>query len=121
MDTCERCGGDVELRLVRFCVCEANPMIVVENVPAEVCSQCGERSFTGETVDTLDVIRMGGVPPLLRPPSVRAFDYRSVHAGIILETVAWSAMTPTNISTAGQTTLDELGHLVAQVDNVREA
>ncbi|MCK4476103.1 MAG: YgiT-type zinc finger protein [Methanophagales archaeon] len=41
MKTCYLCGGDIEQRVVEVEV----EGVVVKNVPAEVCTQCGEKYF----------------------------------------------------------------------------
>src|SRR5450759_4745536 len=54
---CFRCGGDWEDRLVRFCSCEAQPPLMIENVPARVCASCGTRVFADATADVFEDIR----------------------------------------------------------------
>lgn len=50
-DVC-RIGDRVE-RLVRYQITVDDRLIVVDNVPAVVCDNCGETTFTPETVARL--------------------------------------------------------------------
>lgn len=51
----------MEDRIVRFCACDANPPLMVENVPAAVCDACGEKQFSDATVEVFERIRDGDV------------------------------------------------------------
>ena len=50
---CVFCGGKAELLNVTFSYEEDDKYILVENVPAEVCSHCGERTYSPEVTDEL--------------------------------------------------------------------
>ena len=52
--TCEFCGGQTEKRKVKRQHWLHGKLYIVENVDAEVCSQCGERYFHATTLDALD-------------------------------------------------------------------
>lgn len=54
---CDRCGGPVESKTVSICAVEAKPPTIVRDVPAEVCSHCGEQTLTDETVGVFERIR----------------------------------------------------------------
>jgi len=58
---CHKCGGRMENQTVRFCACEANPPLFVDNTPAFVCRQCGERVYSDETMEALERILQGQV------------------------------------------------------------
>lgn len=70
---CSKCGGRVVPRLVRICACEATPPTIVENVPALVCSLCGDQEISDQTVQVLERMRDGGVA--FRPVQARVFDF----------------------------------------------
>ncbi len=51
--TCEVCHGTVAGENITFTVELDDKLVVVENVPAKVCGQCGERRFSPDTVEKL--------------------------------------------------------------------
>ena len=60
---CSRCGGGMEDRIVRFCVCELSPPLMVEKVPAKVCRRCGGEVFSSSTIKVFERIRDGQTLP----------------------------------------------------------
>lgn len=50
---CVFCGGDVEKRVVTFIYDENDDYFFIENVPAEVCARCGEKTYSPEVTDEL--------------------------------------------------------------------
>lgn len=50
---CVFCGGKVEARMVTFSYEEDDKYLLVENVPAEVCTKCGEKIYSPEVTDEL--------------------------------------------------------------------
>lgn len=50
---CVFCGGKVEKGLVTFCYEEDDKHLFVENVPAEICTKCGEKTYSPEVTDEL--------------------------------------------------------------------
>ncbi len=56
MGTCFLCKGDLENKLTTFMVDLGNCIVIVRNVPSQVCSQCGETSYTDEVADQLERI-----------------------------------------------------------------
>jgi YgiT-type zinc finger domain-containing protein len=52
-DRCVFCGGEVEGRSVTFTYHEGDKCLLVENVPAEVCRQCGEETYAPDVADEL--------------------------------------------------------------------
>ena len=54
--TCDSCGSAMVEQGVTYTVELDGKWIIVEHVPAEVCSQCGDRLFSPETVEKLQRI-----------------------------------------------------------------
>lgn len=50
---CAFCGGELKKKFVTFSYQDSESYILVEHVPAEVCSQCGERLYSPEVTDAL--------------------------------------------------------------------
>ena len=50
---CVFCGGKAEKKRVTFSYNEDSKYLLVENVPAEVCSKCGEKTYSPEVTDEL--------------------------------------------------------------------
>jgi YgiT-type zinc finger domain-containing protein len=53
---CVFCGAQVEPKITRVIEEIGNEIIIIENVPAGVCRQCGEKEFTPEVVRHLERI-----------------------------------------------------------------
>lgn len=53
---CELCGGKTEQTLTTYTLLYEGHWIIVENVPAKVCFQCGEKLFSPETVEQLQKV-----------------------------------------------------------------
>ena len=51
--TCDLCGGEARERKVSYAIELEGKWIIVENVPATVCSQCGDRLFSANAVEKL--------------------------------------------------------------------
>ncbi len=71
---CHICGNDMKERRVRFCACEAEPPLIIENVPALVCETCGEQLFTSDTVAVFERIKAGKVQQS-RTDTLRVYDF----------------------------------------------
>ena len=56
IDTCCFCQGTVESRRIRHIREWGDKIFILENVPAEVCRQCGEKYFDPDTVRKMDAI-----------------------------------------------------------------
>ena len=54
--TCFRCRGDTDQRLKTHAVTLDKCVIIVKNVPALVCKQCGEVYFTDDVMQKLEAI-----------------------------------------------------------------
>ena len=50
---CVFCGGSVESKMVTFSYEEDDKYLFVENVPAEVCTKCGEKTYSPKVTDQL--------------------------------------------------------------------
>ncbi len=50
---CVFCGGALEDKKVTFCYAESNKYLFVEDVPAEVCKLCGEKTYSPDVTDKL--------------------------------------------------------------------
>lgn len=50
---CVFCGGETKQTLVTFTYEDENRYFRVENVPAEVCVLCGEKTYSPEVTDEL--------------------------------------------------------------------
>ena len=53
---CFRCKGDTENRLMTHAATLDKCVIIIKNVPALVCNQCGEVYFTDEVIEKLEAI-----------------------------------------------------------------
>lgn len=56
MPTCFLCKGKMEDQLTTFMVDLGNCIVIVRNVPSQVCKQCGEISYTDEVAGQLETI-----------------------------------------------------------------
>jgi YgiT-type zinc finger domain-containing protein len=54
--TCFYCKGSTNLKLKTHAVTLEECVIIVKNVPALVCGQCGEAYFSDEVMEKLEVI-----------------------------------------------------------------
>ncbi len=51
---CEFCGGETRKKSVKRQHWLNKKLYIVEDVNAEVCTECGERYFHAKTLDTID-------------------------------------------------------------------
>lgn len=63
MMKCDLCGGKVSHQSTSYTLLYEGHWIIVENVPADVCQQCGEKLFAPETVEHLQKIIWGHRKP----------------------------------------------------------
>jgi YgiT-type zinc finger domain-containing protein len=63
-ETCEHCGGSIEEQLVTIHRQVADRYVIVEDVPAGVCTQCGARFFSANVLKSVEVAIGGRVAPL---------------------------------------------------------
>jgi len=71
---CVFCGGSVERKMVTFTYEEDDKYLFVENVPAEVCTKCGEKTYSPEVTDQLLKFAKDGVKPA-KTIKVPVFDF----------------------------------------------
>ena len=50
---CAFCGGDTEEQIVTFSCESQGKHVFVENVPAQACTRCGERTYSPQVTDHL--------------------------------------------------------------------
>lgn len=64
MRDCFFCGGTTEKKLVAYTKWYKGKLIAIENVPAEVCTQCGEQYFSPKIVEKLQKIVWSKTKPV---------------------------------------------------------
>ena len=63
MDRCYFCKGKVEGKVIRHVHQWGEKVFIFKNVPAEVCTQCGETYFGPEALEEMDRIVAGPPEP----------------------------------------------------------
>lgn len=53
---CFMCKGSLEDKLTNFFADMGNCIIIVKDVPSQVCTQCGEVSYSNEVAERLELI-----------------------------------------------------------------
>lgn len=53
---CFMCKGNLEEKKVNYVVDLGDTIIIIKEVPAKVCSQCGEQYFDDETAENIEKI-----------------------------------------------------------------
>ena len=71
---CRFCGGETVLERVTVENSWGDTRALVENVPAQVCQQCGEKYFDAATCRTLDRLRQAP-PDAQRTVQVSVYAY----------------------------------------------
>ena len=61
--TVQGCPGNYEARTVVHTVKRRGEVIVIDHVPAEVCSVCGDILLTPETVRRIEALLEAATPP----------------------------------------------------------
>lgn len=74
---CVFCGGKLESKKVAF-IYENDKYLVVENVPAEVCTKCGEKTYSPEVTDELLEFAKDKFKPM-KTIEVPVFDFAEQH------------------------------------------
>ena len=54
--SCFVCKGNLENKKVNYVVDLENTIIIIKEVPARVCNQCGEQYFDDETAENIEKI-----------------------------------------------------------------
>ena len=74
---CNFCKGEIEERLIRYVQDFQGRVVIIENVPAEVCTQCGEQLLRPDVAEKLQQIVWGEVPRA-GTVEVDAYDFAKV-------------------------------------------
>jgi YgiT-type zinc finger domain-containing protein len=64
----EGCSGDYETRQIAHTVKHKGQVIVIDHVPAEVCSVCGDVLFKPETVRHIEKLQKTEIRPVRTIP-----------------------------------------------------
>lgn len=57
---CESCGGTTKSDVVSLSLWTDHGLVVIEDVPAEVCDACGEQFYDDATQSRLRILASGG-------------------------------------------------------------
>lgn len=79
--SCVFCGGKIEKQNVNFVYDDQNSFILIENVPAEVCAKCGEKTYSPEVTEELFQLSANKIKPK-KIINVPVFDYAETSAVI---------------------------------------
>jgi len=63
MMKCPFCGGELEGRVITHPQSYQGKVYILENVPAEVCSQCGEVLLRPKVLEKMQQLVWSGVAP----------------------------------------------------------
>ncbi|MEX1254439.1 MAG: YgiT-type zinc finger protein [Dehalococcoidia bacterium] len=74
---CHVCKGDFEERLIRYVQDYKRMVVIIENVPAHVCTQCSEQVLRPEVVDKIQQI-VWKQPAPKRKAAVPVYDLADV-------------------------------------------
>ena len=82
-DLCDFCGGELAPGMVNLDLHVRKKLMVCENLPAQVCNQCGEKYFDAEVSEKIDdfIQRSQQVKPIRYIP-VPVFPRELVLAGV---------------------------------------
>lgn len=72
---CQICGGDLQPELVTRAQPHQGGWVVIENLPALVCTQCGERFYTPDAHDLVVRLLAGQATPV-RTETIQVYDAR---------------------------------------------
>lgn len=64
----EGCPGEYEERKILHTVCHQGQAIVIDHVPAEVCSVCGDVLLKPETVRRIEMLLQAEIRPVSTVP-----------------------------------------------------
>ena len=70
MSDCYFCKGKTEIKKVDVDFRWGNKLFIVENVPVEICGQCGERYYSAEVSKKLDELVKTQREPKKQPSKV---------------------------------------------------
>ena len=60
---CSFCGGRVEEQLVNMDYRTKAGLVIIENMPAGVCRQCGEQYYTAQVAKAMEKLARVEIPP----------------------------------------------------------
>jgi len=63
MDRCPFCGGDLEERAIRYPQEYEGRIVILANVPAQVCRQCGEVFLEPDVIERVQRLVWESPPP----------------------------------------------------------
>jgi len=65
-DLCDFCGGELREGITELKLRVEGDLVICENLPAQICSQCGEAYFSAQVSYQIDAIlaRRKGIKPL---------------------------------------------------------
>ena len=69
---CAFCQGDLQEKLITYPTKYEDRVVIIENVPAQVCTQCGETVLRPDVAEKLQKIVWGKVP---QPKTVEVDSY----------------------------------------------
>jgi len=75
--TCNFCKGETEEELIRYVQEYKGVVVIVENVPADVCQQCGEQFIRPEIADKIQRL-VWDAPKPKRTAEVPVYDLADV-------------------------------------------
>lgn len=58
MTVCPTCGGNIKLDKTLFTTKINEGILVIQDVPAEICSQCGEEWLSDEVMEKIELLAM---------------------------------------------------------------
>ncbi|MBI4282389.1 MAG: type II toxin-antitoxin system MqsA family antitoxin [Chloroflexi bacterium] len=73
MSNCPLCGGKLEHRSIKHPQEYKGEIVILENVPAEVCLQCGEVLLRPDVLERMQEVVWSGAEPK-RTASVPVYD-----------------------------------------------
>ncbi len=73
---CAFCKGNLEVSTTEYVEKIDNFIIVIENIPCEKCTQCGEAYFSTDVIDRLEKI-LNSVQRISSALTVTVIDYES--------------------------------------------
>jgi YgiT-type zinc finger domain-containing protein len=62
MKTCFQCKGVIEERSTTLEQRWKGKLFVIEDIPAEICTQCGEKYLSAEVLEKIDTLLEAGAP-----------------------------------------------------------
>ena len=84
---CAICKGQTEDRLIRYVQDYKGRLVIIENVPAEVCTQCGEKYIRGDVAKKMQQL-VWSRPSPTRSKKVPVYDLAEVADRPALSSIA---------------------------------